>query len=112
MLTPENKRNSQVTKLSPAESSEATHRLTDISENFKPVYKNLRNIVKILSMVAHLVMESFKCLSNFNKKIEATNRNTIKMIFWYYCNDIPEMYPENLRDSLDISNVHRISINK
>ena len=58
-LTPENKRNSQVTKLSPAESSEATNRLTDISENFKPVYKYPRNIFKSLSKVAHLELESF-----------------------------------------------------
>ena len=58
-LTPENKRNSQVTKLSPAESSEATNRLTDISENFKPVNKYPRNIFKSLSKVAHLELESF-----------------------------------------------------
>ena len=38
-LTPETERNSQVTKLSPTESSEATNRLTDISENYKSVYK-------------------------------------------------------------------------
>ena len=59
-LTPENKRNSQVTKLSPAESSEATNRLTDISENFKPVYKNPMNVSKILSKVAHLEHFSYK----------------------------------------------------
>ena len=57
-MTPENKRNSQVTKLSPAESSEARHRLTDLSENFKPVYKNPRNVSKILSKVVHLELES------------------------------------------------------
>ena len=58
-LTPENKINSHVTKLSPAESSEETNRLTDISENFKPVYKNPMNVSKILSKVAHLELESF-----------------------------------------------------
>ena len=58
-LTPENKRNSQVTKLSPAKSSESTHRLIDISEKFKQVYENPRNISKILSEVAHLELESF-----------------------------------------------------
>ena len=34
-LTPEKKRNSQVTKLGPAESSEATHRLTDYKWKFQ-----------------------------------------------------------------------------
>ena len=63
-LTPENKRNSQVTKLSPAESSEATNRLRDIQKlfnNFKPVYKNPRNVSKILSKVAHLELEVYQC---------------------------------------------------
>ena len=56
-LTPKNKRNSQVTKLSPAQSSEATNRLTDISQNFKAVYKYLRNVSKSLRKVAHLELE-------------------------------------------------------
>ena len=46
-LTPENKRNSQSTRLSPAESSEARNRLTHIKENQKYLelmYKLPRNI--------------------------------------------------------------------
>ena len=59
-LTPESKRNSQVSKLSPAESSEATNRLTDIQKLYKPVYKNPRNDSKILSKVAHLELKIFQ----------------------------------------------------
>ena len=61
-LTPENKRNSQVTKLSPAESSEATNRLIDIQKlcnDFKPVYKNPKNVSNIFSKVAHLELDIF-----------------------------------------------------
>ena len=61
-LAPENKRNSQVTKLILAELSEAKNRLTDIKKlcnNFKPVYKTPRKVSKILSKVAHLELEIF-----------------------------------------------------
>ena len=56
-LTPVNTRNSQITKLSPAESRWAKSRLTDIQELYKPVYKNPRNYSKILSKVAHLELK-------------------------------------------------------
>ena len=59
-LTPENKRNSQVTKLSPTESGCETNRLADIQKHcniFKQVYKNQWNVSKILSKVAHLELK-------------------------------------------------------
>ena len=61
-LTPENKRNSQSTRLSPAESCEATNRLIDIQKlckNFKPVYKNPRNVSNIFNKAAHLELDIF-----------------------------------------------------
>ena len=64
MLTSENKRNSEVTKLIPAESSEATNRMIFIQKlcnDFEPEYNNQRNVSKLLSKVANLELDIFQC---------------------------------------------------